>query len=82
MDCLLKSGLTCGLAGSLISPVSRGEPAHYISTLYQLGQDSQVTVSIRTLMAATQAMPDRVMQTPCHTEAVKAAKASHGPIEL
>ncbi|CAL5224917.1 g7683 [Coccomyxa viridis] len=41
MDCLLKSGLTCGLAGSLISPVSRGEPAHYISTLYQLGQDSQ-----------------------------------------
>ena len=42
-DCLLKSGMSCALAGSLVSPVSRGKPAHYISTLYQLGQDSQVT---------------------------------------
>ena len=41
-DCLLKSGMSCALADSLISPVSNGEPAHYISTLFQLGQDSQV----------------------------------------
>lgn len=42
-DCLLGSGMSCPLAESLISPVSRGEPLHYISTLYQLGRDSQVS---------------------------------------
>ena len=41
-DCLLGSGMSCPLAELLISPVSRGEPVHYISTLYQLGRDSQV----------------------------------------
>ena len=43
-DCLLDSGMSCPLAESLISPVSRAEPVHYISTLYQLGQDSQVSM--------------------------------------
>ena len=45
-ECLLGSGMSCPLAQSLISAVSPGEPAHYISTLYQLGQDSQVFTSI------------------------------------
>ena len=45
-DCLLGSGMSCPLAQSLISAVSPGEPAHYISTLYQLGQDSQVFISL------------------------------------
>ncbi len=45
-DCLLGSGMSCPLAQSLISAVSPGEPAHYISTLYQLGQDSQVFTSL------------------------------------
>ena len=45
VECLLTSspGLGCQLADQLISPVSRGEPMHYISTLPFLGQDSQVT---------------------------------------
>ena len=44
MGCLLmgEPGLACPLADKLISPISRGEPAHYISTLPFLGQDSQV----------------------------------------
>ena len=45
-ECLLGSGMSCPLARSLISAVSPGEPAHYISTLYQLGQDSQVFTSL------------------------------------
>lgn len=45
-DCLLGSGMSCPLAQSLISAVSPGEPAHYISTLYQLGRDSQVTFTL------------------------------------
>ena len=44
-DCLLGSGMSCSLAQSLISMVSPGEPAHYISTLHQLGRDSQVFVT-------------------------------------
>ena len=48
MDCLLLSGMSCAPAESLISPVSRGEPAHYISTLYQLGEDSQVSACMVT----------------------------------
>lgn len=57
MDCLLKSGMSCALAESLISPVSRGKPAHYISTLFQLGQDSQVTACLVELTSATEAKP-------------------------
>ncbi|CAL8470795.1 g10337 [Coccomyxa elongata] len=43
VECLLmrEPGLGCQLADRLISPVSRGEPMHYISTLPFLGQDSQ-----------------------------------------
>ncbi len=59
IDCLLKSGMSCGLAEALISPISRGEPAHYISTLYQLGQDSQVNSCLLKLMAAVEAKPNQ-----------------------
>jgi hypothetical protein len=53
-DCLLGSGMSCPLAESLISPVSGGEPIHYISTLYQLERDSQVRFDI---MAGTYISP-------------------------
>ena len=44
MGCLLmgEPGLGCTLTDKLLSPIFRGEPAHYISTLPFLGQDSQV----------------------------------------
>lgn len=45
-DCLLESGMSCALAESLISPVYRGEPTHYISTLFQLGQDPQARLAV------------------------------------
>ena len=62
MDCLLGSGMSCSLAKSLISPISRAEPAHYISTLFQLGHDSQV---IADTLSSRQSKRQRCSQSGC-----------------
>ena len=68
INCLLKSGMSCGLAESLISPISRGEPAHYMSTLYQLGEDSQVISCLLKVMATIQAKPKNLVPKPRHEQ--------------